>query len=330
MMKILVTGSEGQVGTEFKKMVSDVCSKNKFVFTSRKGNPDLGIIPLDITSKEDVELAMKIEKFDVVINLAAYTDVNGAEKDIDSAMKVNRDAVRYIADACAANETLLIHISTDYVFDGTKGTMYDENDEKNPLNAYGKSKSEGEDAVINSGCDYIILRTQWVYSNNGRNFFKTMFKLLVNKLNKGDFSQNNFLKIVFDQVGTPTSAAEISRALLHIVDDYDKGELFSRQGVYNFRNEGFTTWYDFTVEIAELLDEHVRNDYMLSRSAMIPVFTKDYNEIVRKGGGIVAERPLMTMLDINKFMLVFDYVPHHWYSELKDAFKREVGNTKFD
>ena len=228
--KILVTGANGQLGSELR--VLSVNSNHEFLFTD--------VAELDITNREAVDNYVSEHGTDIIVNCAAYTNVDKAEDDTEMADNINHLAVKNLAEVSAKYKLILIHISTDYVFDGSKNTPYLETDPTAPLGVYGRTKLAGEKAVTDSGCDYLIIRTSWLYSSFGNNFVKTMRRLTAEK---------DSLKVVFDQVGTPTYAADLASAILEIIET---GKYKSNSGIYHFSNEGVCSWYDFAIEIRNL------------------------------------------------------------------------------
>jgi dTDP-4-dehydrorhamnose reductase len=195
---------------------------------------------LDITDAEAVALDIKVNNYDVIVNCAAYTNVERAEEQPEIAERINAEAVGYIAKAARDNGVTLIHISTDYVFGGnTNNTPCDETQPTNPTGVYGLTKLHGEQAIANSGCHYIIIRTAWLYSEFGKNFVKTMLNLTATK---------EQLKVVFDQAGTPTYAQDLADAIVDIIENH---KFECNDGVYHFSNEGVCSWFDFTKMIAE-------------------------------------------------------------------------------
>jgi dTDP-4-dehydrorhamnose reductase len=225
-IKVLVTGANGQLGSTIKELYSD----NKtidFTFTA-KGE-------LDINNYKEVETFFANQKFNYCINCAAYTNVEQAELHPEIAFKANADAVRNLAKICINNETVLIHISTDYVFDGNKQTPYNEADKPNPINAYGKSKLAGETHIQEIIETYFIIRTSWLYSKFGTNFLKTIVKKLQNQED---------LTITTSQKGTPTSCIDLSEFIIHLIINRIKDF-----GLYHFSASGETTWYDYALQI---------------------------------------------------------------------------------
>lgn len=232
-MNILVTGANGQLGHEMQLMARE--SKNHYVFTDVVGD----CRHLDITDLEAVRHAVQDNQIRVIVNCAAYTNVDKAEDDYDTADLVNNKAVEVLGIAAKEADATLIHVSTDYVFKGDKYTPCQESWETDPLGVYGVTKLAGEQSIQRVGCRHIIIRTAWLYSPFGRNFVKTMRQLTTTK---------DSLKVVFDQVGTPTYAGDLASAIAHIIET----EQLDKQGIYHFSNEGVCSWYDFAQEICAL------------------------------------------------------------------------------
>lgn len=282
-MKILVTGAYGQLGREI--MSQSRTLEHQFVFTDLKGD-GVDVLPLDITVREQV-LAAVTDGYDVIINCAAYTDVERSEDDPDTAYKVNEHAVRLLAEAAAQSDALLMHISTDYVFDGKSSLPYCEDAAPAPLNVYGKSKLSGEEALIASGCRYMIFRTSWLYSLVGKNFFLTMAEKTASRPE---------LKVVYDQVGTPTCAYDLAYLLLHIIE----ADMLDKTGIYNYSNEGVCSWYDFAKAINAGLGHLCR--IVPCRSSEFPV---------------KAQRPSYSVLDKTKVKRTFGIEIPHWRESLE-------------
>lgn len=232
MHNILVTGSNGQLGNELRLVVEEKDKVNNYFFTD--------VAELDITNKNDVSNFLVANNIDIVVNCAAYTNVDKAEDDKENAYLINHIGPKNIAEVCRDKNGFLIHISTDYVFDGTKNTPYTETDETKPLGVYGETKLRGENAIINSGCEFVIIRTSWLYSSFGHNFLKTMQKLTAEK---------ESLNVVFDQVGTPTYAHDLANVIYTIIQ---KNESDIKNQIYHYSNEGVCSWYDFAVAINEV------------------------------------------------------------------------------
>ncbi|WP_245795489.1 dTDP-4-dehydrorhamnose reductase [Arenibacter nanhaiticus] len=228
-MKIIITGANGQLG----RCLQDVAERYpdyEFKFKSSK--------ELDITSKEQINSLFAHEKFDYCINCAAYTAVDKAETDQENAFLVNAEAVKYLSEACKTENTTLIHISTDFVFDGSKTTPYTEEDVPNPINVYGASKLKGEQYVQNILEHYFIIRTSWVYSEYGHNFVKTMLRLGAEK---------EELSVVNDQIGAPTYAGDLAEVIMKVISSKA-----TNYGLYHYSNEGAISWYDFAKAIFEI------------------------------------------------------------------------------
>jgi len=228
-IKILVTGAKGQLGQTFQKKAEKMKAKLEFVFVNRE--------ELDITNSEEINAVFKNNKFDYCINCAAYTNVEGAESEPEKAFEINAEAVKNLAEVCKTNTTVFIHISTDYVFDGSKTSPYNETDDTNPLNRYGASKLKGEQHIEQLLSQYFIIRTSWLYSPYGKNFAKS----IVSKL-----QQNQDLKIITSETGTPTSCSDLADFVLYLVTNK-----INKYGMYHFSASGETTWYGFAQAIAK-------------------------------------------------------------------------------
>ncbi|MBR6576630.1 MAG: dTDP-4-dehydrorhamnose reductase [Akkermansia sp.] len=227
-MKILVTGSNGQLGNEMRRVATRACSAHEFIFTD--------VAELDITNAAAVLEAAK--GVGAIVNCAAYTNVDAAEDNEEVAHLINATAAANLAAAAKAEGALLIHVSTDYVFGGDGNTPRTEDMPTSPLGAYGRTKLAGEQAITASGCRNIIIRTAWLYSIHGRNFVKTMLSLM---------SSRPALNVVFDQVGTPTYAGDLADVIGTILNTPAPAE-----GIYHYSNEGVCSWYDFAVAIGQL------------------------------------------------------------------------------
>ena len=226
-MNILVTGANGQLGTHMRLLAPS--SNHKWFFTD--------VAELDITSAEAVDSFVDANAVSLSVNCAAYTNVDRAESEEDIALRINADAVRNLAEAMKRVDGVLVHISTDYVFGGNlNNTPCTEDEPVNPTGAYGRTKLAGEQAA--AICRHLIFRTAWLYSEYGKNFLLTMLNLTATKPE---------LKVVFDQVGTPTYAGDLARAIFDIVEN---GTYVNHEGIYNFSNEGVCSWFDFAKEIA--------------------------------------------------------------------------------
>lgn len=275
MHNILVTGSNGQLGNEFRLVVEEKDKINKYFYTD--------VADLDITNKNDVSNFFDTNNIDIVVNCAAYTNVDKAEDDKEKADLINHIGPKNLAEVCRERNGFLIHISTDYVFDGTKNTPYTETDETKPLGIYGETKLRGENAIINSGCEYVIIRTSWLYSSFGKNFLKTMQKLTAEK---------ESLKVVFDQVGTPTYAGDLANVIYKIIL---KNEGNIKNQIYHFSNEGVCSWYDFTVAINEVFGHNCK---------VLPCQSNDFPSKV--------SRPNYSVLDKTKIKEALGIEIPHW------------------
>lgn len=228
MINILVTGANGQLGKCIQDAVSaEELVNYRFVFASRE--------MLSITNKKSIQDLFNNHTFEYCINTAAYTNVEKAESEKKAAFEVNAKGVKQLAEVCEAHTTTLIHISTDYVFEGTKGSAYLETDSTNPINVYGASKLAGEAFVKESCKKHFILRTSWLYSQYGHNFLKTIVK---------HGKAGTSLKITTEQTGTPTNANDLAKVILKFITTGSEA-----YGLYHFSNTGTATWYDFAKEI---------------------------------------------------------------------------------
>ncbi len=279
MLNILITGSNGQLGNEMQRL--GATSANRYIYTD--------VADLDITDKAAVERCVADNGIDVIVNCAAYTNVDKAEEDIATARKINCDAVRNIAEAAKAHGAILIHVSTDYVFDGTGYIPLCEDAPTAPTGVYGITKLEGEQAIAESGCKALIFRTAWLYSEFGNNFVKTMMRLT---------SEREHLNVVFDQVGTPTYAGDLARTIFDIVEN---GKYEGCDGIYHFSDEGVCSWYDFACAIAELAGN--------TGCEIAPCHSDEFPSKVK--------RPNFSVLDKTKVKQTFGITVPHWHTSLK-------------
>jgi len=287
-MLTLVTGASGQLGRSIKNLVKLQNISNSFVFTTRD--------QLDLSYLNDIQSYFKDRKFDLIINCAAYTKVDKAELDEKQANLINHLAVKKIAEIAQSNNIKLIHISTDFVFDGFKSQPYLESDTADPLNTYGKTKLAGENAVISiMKFNAIIIRTSWVYSEYGNNFVDTILKLVKN---------GNELNVVSDQIGTPTYASDLSLVILNIIrsEKFNRNEQESQ--IYHYSNKGFCNWYDFANEIIKILG---------SNCILNSIKTEDYLT--------TAKRPRSTVMSTDKISQEFDLKINYWKDSLKVCMK---------
>ena len=289
MHNILVTGSNGQLGNEFRLVVENKDKANNYFYTD--------VADLDITNKNDVSNFIIANNIDIVVNCAAYTNVDKAEDDKEKADLINHIGPNNLAEVCRDRNGFLIHISTDYVFDGTKNSPYTETDETKPLGVYSETKLKGENAIINSGCEYVIIRTSWLYSSFGKNFLKTMQKLT---------AERESLKVVFDQVGTPTYAGDLANVIYKIIMKNDKD---IKNQIYHFSNEGGCSWYDFAVAINETFGNNCK---------VLPCHSNEFPSKVR--------RPSYSVLDKTRIKKALDIVIPHWMESIKKSVDLTLNN----
>ena len=280
-MNILVTGSNGQLGSEVKDLATNY-KDFSFFFTNSSD--------LNICNSIQLETYIKDKNINTVINCAAYTAVDKAEQNADIAEKVNSEGVLNLVNAVEKVQGKLIHISTDYVFDGNSFLPYQESDEVNPIGVYGNTKRRGELAVLNSDIDGIVIRTSWLYSAYGNNFVKTMLRL---------GNERDELGVIFDQVGTPTNASDLAQACLDILSSKKQSKMNSKGNLYHFSNEGVASWYDFAITIMALgkVVCHIK-----------PIETKDYPT--------AAKRPHFSVLNKSKIKKDFEIEIPYWRNSL--------------
>ena len=286
MKNILVTGAYGQLGNEVRILSANYPEYN-FMFTD--------VDSLDITDKDELIDFVTGNDIRYIINCAAYTAVDKAEDDSELCEKINATAVKNLGLAAAEAGAGIIHVSTDYVFDGTSCRPYTEDMPTKPCSVYGKTKLKGEKNLFKVCPNAIVIRTAWLYSPFGNNFVKTMIKL---------GSERESLNVIFDQVGTPTYAEDLADAILKAMDqtidtDHDKG------GIYHFSNEGVCSWYDFTIKIHEIAG--------IKTCKVNPIETKDYPT--------KAARPHYSVLNKSKIKQAFNITIPHWESSLKNCIK---------
>ncbi|MBQ0077541.1 MAG: dTDP-4-dehydrorhamnose reductase [Bacteroidales bacterium] len=289
-MNILVAGANGQLGRELRRLSAG--SAHNFIFTDVSQIPGLETVWLDITDADAVRLITESENVDVIINAAAYTNVDKAEDDLVLVDLLNNQAPAILARAAKDRGALLISISTDYVFNGLGCTPIAETQKPDPRSAYGASKLAGEIAIAKSGCRSIIIRTAWLYSPYGKNFVKTMLHLT---------EVNESIKVVYDQVGSPTAAADLAAAILHIIDS---GQT-NKTGIYHYTDEGAVSWFDFAQEIKRLGGTSATINPCLS------------NEFPSK-----AERPHYSVLDKSLFRKTFGVEIPYWRTSLEKCIER--------
>jgi len=290
-MNILVTGSNGQLGSEIKDLVINYKDYNFFFMDL----PELNICNVDALDRFILN-----KKINAVINCAAYTAVDLAEEDLVIAEQVNANGVLNLVNALEKVDGKLIHISTDYVFDGNNFLPYKESDPVSPIGVYGKTKRAGELVILNSSIDALVIRTSWLYSAFGNNFVKTMLKL---------GHERDELGVIFDQVGTPTYACDLAKTCLDILLDKSSENISVKGKIYHYSNEGVTSWYDFAKAIMELgsIDCKVR-----------PIETKDYPT--------PAKRPHFSVLNKTKIKKDFNIEIPYWRDSLDKCVKKLKSN----
>ncbi len=278
---ILVTGSNGQLGQELQ-VLAPLNKNYKFIFTNKE--------ILNITNDEDVKIFFKKNNIDFCINAAAYTSVDKAETEKEEALVANALAPKYLATECKKYDTKLIHISTDYVFDGAKNSPYIENDITNPINYYGYTKWKGEQNVLEQNSEAIIIRTSWVYSSFGNNFVKTMLRLMATK---------ESINVINDQLGSPTYAKSLAQLILQIIAKNP-----TANGLYNYSSNSSLSWYDFALAIKEI----VKSDCILN-----PIPTSAYPSPVN--------RSLYSVLSKEKIVKTLGVTFSNWKTELEECIK---------
>ena len=285
-MNILVTGANGQLGHEMQRVAKS--SNHNYIFTDVAD----GYEKLDITNIEDIRNMVKKNNVDIIVNCAAYTNVDKAESDYDTANLINNTAAGNLATAMKEAGGTLIHISTDYVFQGDRNTPCQEHWATNPLGVYGKTKLAGEAAIAATGCNNIIIRTAWLYSQWGKNFVKTMQSLT---------ASHDTLKVVFDQVGTPTFAGDLADVIAHIINT---GQT-NKTGIYHFSNEGVCSWYDFAKLICKLSG---------NTCDINPCYSEEFPSPVK--------RPHFSVLDKKKIKETFGIKVPYWTDSLEVCIKQ--------
>ena len=286
-MNILVTGANGQLGNEMR--LTSAGSQHNFIFSDVVEVEGVETILLDITDLEAVKSVVDAYKINAIVNCAAYTNVDGAETNQDLAEKLNADAPHNLAIAMKETGGLLVHISTDYVFGADPyNTPCTEDQTGTPTGVYGLTKLHGEEYIKASGCNYVIIRTAWLYSEFGKNFCKTMMQLTATKPE---------LKVVFDQVGTPTYALDLAKAIMVVIEKFDG----SQTGIYHFSNEGVCSWYDFTKMIAQYNGT--------TDCKVYPCHSNEFPSPVK--------RPSYSVLDKTKIKETFGVEVPYWTDSLK-------------
>ncbi len=282
-MKILITGSKGQLGQSIKRIAEQYLFE--FIYTD--------VEELDITNREELDIFFKKNKIDTLINCAAYTQVDKAQEEREEAFLINADAVGNLARMSKKYDFHLIQISTDYVFNGKNYRALTEDYKAKPINIYGKSKLAGEEAVIKHASHGSIIRTSWLYSEYGANFLKTILRIS---------QEHAEIKVVYDQIGTPTYAGDLAKMLL---DNIFHFVLKDEIEIYHYSNEGVCSWYDFACEILE---------YTQQETKVIPIETKDYRT--------PAARPYFSLLSKEKIKTNFEIEIPYWKDSVKHCIRR--------
>ena len=282
-MRVLITGANGQLGNEMRRL--GAVSPNEYIFTD--------VAELDITDKAAVAEFVKSNNVEIIVNCAAYTNVDKAEDDEATAELINATAVRNLAEAVKAVDGTLFHVSTDYVFGSEGNTPRTEDMPTNPLGVYGKTKLHGEQAIAEVGAKAIIIRTAWLYSEFGNNFLKTMLRLTAEK---------ESLNVVFDQVGSPTYAGDLALVIFSIIEG---GVYAGNEGVYHFSNEGVCSWYDFATEIAAAAGHEC---------IVMPCHSNEFPSKVT--------RPSFSVLDKTKIKTTFGIEIPHWRDSMLYCLQR--------
>ena len=281
---VLITGANGQLGNEMRRL--GAVSPNNYIYTD--------VAELDITNAAAVSQFVRDNKVDVIVNCAAYTNVDKAESDEVTAELINATAVKNLAKAMKEVDGTLFHVSTDYVFGNEGNTPRTEDMPLNPLGVYGRTKLRGEQAVAEVGCKAVIIRTAWLYSEFGNNFLKTMIRLT---------AEREQLNVVFDQVGTPTYAGDLALAIFSIIE----GDIYAgNEGVYHFSNEGVCSWYDFATEIAVAAGN--------TACKVQPCHSSEFPSPVK--------RPSFSVLDKTKIKTTFGIEIPHWRDSMLYCIKR--------
>ena len=279
-LNILVTGSNGQLGRSIRKEAEN--SSDNYIFTD--------VEELDITDPRAVETFVQDKDIDVIVNCAAYTNVDAAEDHEALAMKINGEAPGILAKAVKKHGGSLIHVSTDYVFGGSgKNIPLTEEQPPSPTGAYGRTKLKGEEEIAHSGASAVILRTAWLYSDYGNNFVEKILSLLKNR---------DSIKVVFDQCGTPTYATDLAKAIVDIISER---KIKGNEGIYHFSNEGVCSWYDFAHAAARLAAP--------ADKEVLPCHSSEFPSKV--------VRPPYSVLDKTKYKETFGKKIPHWHDSLK-------------
>jgi dTDP-4-dehydrorhamnose reductase len=282
-MRILVTGKNGQLGKSIHKLVANTKRTDDFIFVSRE--------ELDLSDENNITHYFENNIFDIIINCAAYTAVDKAEEDQDLANQINHLAVKQLAQITSKQQAKLIHISTDYVFDGESNKSYIETDIPNPINVYGRTKLAGEKALQTvMPMNALIIRTSWLYSEYGNNFVSTMLRL---------GKERNELNVVSDQIGSPTYATDLAGAILEIIKNKEFSEIDQTTQIYHYSNEGEINWYEFAEEIFKIAKIDCKAN---------PITTQQYPT--------PAKRPRNTLMNKENISKVFNIKINSWKNSL--------------
>lgn len=299
MKTILVTGANGQLGNEMRLVSAG--SSDRYIFTDVVELPDVQTTILDITDLQAVRQIVKENDVNIIVNCAAYTNVDKAENDVELCALLNAKAPENLAVAMKEAGGLLVHISTDYVFGGDPyNTPCTEEQKGTPTGVYGQTKLDGENAIQAAGCDHVVIRTAWLYSEFGKNFVKTMLNLTSSKPQ---------LNVVFDQTGTPTYALDLAEAVMTVINDYkdssDEAGCYRNNGVYHYSNEGVCSWYDFTKMIAEYAGN--------TGCEILPCHSDEFPSKVK--------RPAYSVLDKTRIKKTFGVKVPYWTDSLRKCIK---------
>ncbi len=302
---ILITGISGQVGFELARSLGDLADLRLVSRSRLEEFP--GAVAIDLGDSDVLRKTVAEIRPDIIVNPAAFTQVDKAESEPELAEKINSVAPGILAEEAKKIGALLIHFSTDYVYSGEGQRPWKETDPTAPLNIYGKTKLKGEGNILETAADHIILRTSWVYSYRGRNFLKTMLRL---------GAEREALSIVSDQVGAPTSAMQLARVTRIVISKYlslSEGDRRDIYGIYNVASDGETSWFGFAEEI-----------FRLAKEMGLPMKLKELSTIETKDYPTPAARPLNSRLDLSKFDQRFGHHPKHWKNELADIMRQCV------
>lgn len=307
-MRILVTGANGQLGSEIRLLAKD--SADEYIFTDVNQLPGQETVHLDITDRQAVIAMVHAEGIQAIVNCAAWTNVDACETDpklAELAQRLNADAPENLALAMKEVGGLLIHVSTDYVF-GTEpyNTPCREDQQGTPTGVYGRTKKEGEERILAIGCQHVIIRTAWLYSEFGKNFCRTMLQLT---------AERPTLQVVYDQCGTPTYALDLASAILAVLQDYKvilpslTATVYPKSGIYHYSNLGVCSWYDFTQMIQHIANELVGMDVPQRECKIMPCLSSQYPSPVK--------RPAYSVLDKSKIQDAFNLEIPYWTDSLR-------------